>query len=127
MHRARPGPVVMTRELRARFGAVALGLLVVFAAFGFGAARHPAAATDRRTTTAFIERQHAAVAPAEVAPTETGPSRSHHPPPLAYFVIVGCAPAISARRVKARRHRSAYPSLEHFFAFRRGPPLLCAR
>jgi hypothetical protein len=127
MHRSRAESVVLNREVRTRFGAVMLGLLVVFAVFGFDAARHSAAATDRRPATAFIEQQHAAVAPAEVAPTETGLSRSQHPPPLAYFVIVGCALAIAARRVKARRHRSARPSLEHFFAFRRGPPLLLAR
>jgi len=127
MHRVRPGTIVVTRAVRARFGAVGLGLLVVFAAFGFGAVTHSAAATDRRPTTALIEPQHAAVAPAEVAPPETGPNRSHHPPSLAYFVIVGCALAVSARRVNARRHRSGHPSLEHFFAFRRGPPLLFAR
>jgi hypothetical protein len=104
--------------------AVALGLLVVFGVMGFDAAHHAEAAGNPRTASSYVEQQAALVAPAEAAPTETGLNRSHHPPALAFLVIVACGVLLSVRRLQAPRHFSWRRRLDRFFGFRRGPPVL---
>ena len=125
MYRARRATVVMTPARRARFAALALALLVVCAVLGSGAARRAGVSNDRMPASSFVEQRNAAaVAPAEVTPTETALSRSHQPPPLAFLLIIACSLAISVCRLKTRRRPSPRRSLEQFFVLRRGPPLL---
>jgi hypothetical protein len=120
-----PRAVVSTPTSRARsLGALALGLLVLFGVMRFDAARRSEASGNPRTASSYAELQAAVVAPAEAAPTEAGLNRSHHPPALAYFVIVACGLMLSVRRLRAPRHCSWRRRLDRFFVFRRGPPVL---
>jgi hypothetical protein len=121
-----PAPrTVLTPTARARsMAALALGLLVVFGVTGFDAARHAESAGTPRTASSHVEQQTAVVAPAEAAPTEAGLNRSHHPPALAFVVVVACGLLLSVRRLQAPRHASWRRRLDRFFAFRRGPPVL---
>jgi hypothetical protein len=112
----------MTSGVRGRVVALGLGLLVVVGVVGFEATHHAVEANSHHPASSFIEQQDLSIAPAEAAPTESGLSRSHHPPALAFFLIVGCALAVAVRRRREPHRFGSRRRLEQFFALRRGPP-----